>query len=261
MKKEYLILAVVILVLSAYLFFHKGNQDNYLLPEITKIDKSKITALAVEKEGKKIEFTKQGETWTLTDKKYPANMSRVNDMLDLFSTLKLSALVSEKEDFKRYELDESKTIKATALGDGAILLAFDIGKTAPTYNHTFVKLTDDKNVYHANENFRSHFDKSVDDFRDKKVLEFKEPDITTLTLEKDGITKKLVANEKESKEDSVKKQWAFEDGSILDKEVLSDLLSSLALLDCDTYETAVTKQEMQSKPFAVKIIASTTAPQ
>jgi len=260
MKKEYLILIAIILVLSAYLVFHKENQDNYTLPEITKIDRSKITALTVEKKGRKIEFKKQGDNWELTDKKYLAKQSNMNSMLDVFEKLKLSALVSEKGDLKRYELDEEMTIKAVAKDNDAILLEINIGKTAPTFNHTFIMLKNDKNVYHANDSFRTYFDKTVDEFRDKKVLEFKEEAITGLMLEKEGLSKTLVAKDTKTDKGKTNKQWAFADGSAVQEEALSDLISSLALLECNAYVPDVTKQSFESKAPVLKITVSDKTP-
>jgi hypothetical protein len=174
MKKEYLILVALILILGAYLLFHKENKNNYVLPKIAKIDISKITGLVIAKIQIPIEFTKKEGTWVITDKEYPADSSSVENMLDTLKTLKLSALVSEKEDLKRYELDDENVILVKAMNGQKIVFEFTIGKTAPSFNHTFVKLTSDKNIYQANGSFRAYFDKTLEDFRDKKVLEVKE---------------------------------------------------------------------------------------
>ena len=73
--------------------------------------------------------------------------------------------------------------------------SFDMGKTAPTYQHTFIKLPDNPNVYHARGNFRNSFDLTIDDMRDKTALSF-DPSI----IWKIGITKadqKMIATQTE----------------------------------------------------------------
>jgi len=170
MKKEYLILIALILILGAYLLFHKENKDNTILPEIIKIDISKITGLVIDKKEGPIKFTKKEGGWVLTDKEYPADSPSVENMLDTLKKLKLSALVSQKGDLKKYELDNENHIKVKAVNGQETLFEFTMGKTAPTFNHTFVMLTNDKNVYHANGSFRSYFDKSVEDFKEKKIV-------------------------------------------------------------------------------------------
>ena len=173
MKKEYLVLIALILIFSAYLLLHKENKDHNTLPEIEKIDTNKITGLIIDKKQGPIVFTKKEGKWTLTDKEYPADSHAVENMLDTFKDLKLSALVSQKRDLIRYELDAEKQIRVKILEGKKTVFELSIGKTAPTFNHTFVMLANDTNIYHANGSFRSDFEKTKDDFRDKKVLEFK----------------------------------------------------------------------------------------
>lgn len=174
MKKEYLILIALILILSGYLLFHKKNKATYVLPEIVKLDTAKITDIIINKKEGQIKFTKKEKVWILTDKAYPADSSSVENMLDTLKTLKLSALVSQKEDVKRYELDEENRIQVNVMNGQETLFEVTLGKTAPTFNHTFIMLKNDKNIYHANGNFRSYFDKTVEDFKEKKIVGPKE---------------------------------------------------------------------------------------
>ena len=177
MKKEYLILIVVIIFASSYLLLHKENRDNYKLPEIEDIDTSKLTGIIIKNSNGNIKFIKKGENWVLTDKKFPADSSSVQNMFDTLKTFKLTALVSQKKDLQRYELDEKKQVHIKLLENSKTIFEFTIGKLAPSFNHTFVMLSNDNNIYHAKGNFRGDFNQSLDDFRNKKVLEFPEKSI------------------------------------------------------------------------------------
>ena len=73
MKKEYFLLILAIIALSAYLFFHNKNQDNYLLPKITNIDKTKIESIEITQNNQTIRCFKDKGEWFVTENKYPVN--------------------------------------------------------------------------------------------------------------------------------------------------------------------------------------------
>jgi len=250
MKKEYLILVALILILGAYLLFYKGNKNNYVLPEIAKIDISKITQLVVTKNKEPIKFMKKEKSWVVTNKEYLADSSAVENMLDTLKNLKLSALVSLKQDLRRYELDDENQIQVKAMNGQKLIFEFTMGKTAPSFNHTFVRMAADKNVYHANGSFRSFFDKTVEDFRDKKVMEFKETSINQLIMEKDGISKTLVSKKDKAEKDIT---WHADDGTSVDKEAVSTLLSAVSFLKCEKYLSDPAKNKLEKEKPLCKI--------
>ena len=267
MKKEYLILILFILLFSAYLFLHKENKDLYTLPEINKIDTSQLTSLVLEKKDGAIRFTRKDKEWVLTDKEYPADSASVQSMLDALKTFKLSALVSEKQDVKRYELDDENRIIVKAKKGEEGVFEFSIGKTAPTRNHTFVMIQNDKNIYHANGNLKPNFDKTIEDFRDKKVLEFKEASLKRIMLEIDGKSKTLIPREaatEEKKEETPDKgkgslTWVSEEGGPIDHEGLANLLSTLSALQCQQYLESPDKTGLEkSKPLGKIILENET---
>ncbi len=247
MKKEYLILIFIILMLSAYLLLHKENKDNYTLPVIEKIDISKITEIRLDKEPESILFAKKNGQWVLTKKEYAADLRSIENMLDAFKTFKLTALVSQKGNLNRYELDEKKHIHVTVTDGARTVFEFTMGKTAPTFNHTFVMLADDSSIYHANGSFRSYFDKTADDFRDKKVLEFKEKSIRQFTIKKDGLSKTLISKQEKKDKDAPAVLWRYTDGSSADKETIGSLLSATAFLECDAYLKPNDKNDLLKK--------------
>lgn len=253
MKKEYLILIALILIFGAYLTFHKENKD-YTLPGIEKIDISQITGIVIDKDQGSIEFTRKEKDWVMTDKKYLADSSSMDNMLDTLKALKLSALVSQKGDLKRYELDDKTRIRVKIKKGADLILDFSIGKEAPSFNHTFIMIADDKNVYHANGSFRYYFDKTVEDLRDKKVFEFMEKAVKQFTIEKDGLSKTIISKEEKKENKETSPTWSFEDGTSADKEKISDLLSSISFLECEKYFDSSTKEKLiKGKPLC-KII-------
>ena len=235
MKKEYLILIALIIGLCAYLGLKKEDRIHYELPVLAKVDTSDIDRLEINKNDRSIVFKKTGEAWTLTDQNFPADASFVNKMLDIVKGLELSALVSEAGDLVRYELDPPNAVHVTAFSKEDEKRRFSIGKTAPSFNHTFVMLDKDKRIFQADKSFRNDFDKSADEFRDKLVMEFDAKDIRKITLERSGKTLVLTSVEKKEKDKAPEPQWQLEDGTRADQTAASDLLSSLAHLQCQEY--------------------------
>ena len=247
MKKEYLILALIIAGLCAYLVTHNDNRNNYSLPELKSVAGSDITSITIELKKGPIQITKTNGVWGITEKSYPADTDKINALVKTISNLKITALASEKGDLIRYQLDPENRIRVTAKGNAGNVRTFEVGKTAPSYNHTFVKLEGDDNIYHASGNFRRNFDTDVDALRDKKVLSFDENTIKEMEITTAGITRTLVASypqnatqvpppeEEVSPEDTTRKTWQFKDNSPCDEASIQKILSTLSSLECNAY--------------------------
>lgn len=249
MKKEYIILIILIIGLSAYLGLRKNDRVHYELPTIPQVDTARIDRVEISKADRLVILNKGEKGWTVTDKKFPVNPDDLEQMLGTLKEMKLSALVSGAKDLARYELDDIHAVTVKALAGKEVVRSFAIGKTAPSYNHTFIcldGLSDDKDrtVYQANGNFKSQFDKEAADFRDKKVLGFDPDSVKKMTLETQGKTITLVKaqaleitdqeKEKSTAEKAAPKEaiWKNEEGSVADQKSISDLLSSLSKLEC-----------------------------
>ena len=182
LKKEYILLAAVIIGLGAYLIFQKTDRTHYRLPEPSKISKDDISKIEIKTADRTIEIKKKDGEWVIGPKAYPADADRIREMLETIAALKLTALISESKNYVRYDLNEAKRLAVKAFSGNSLLREFDIGKTAPTYQHTFVKLAGDPNVYHARGYFRTKFDQSVDDLRDQRVLSFEKVQIKDVEI-------------------------------------------------------------------------------
>lgn len=258
MKKEYIILVVMILALSGYLVLKKENQQNYTLPEPMKIEQGKINKILITRENIPVELVREKELWVVSDKKFAADMNKVNELLDVIRNLKVSALISESGDTRRYELDDPQAIDVKVLKDKELLLSFKIGKTAPSGNHTFVMLAGDTKIYQADKNFQTEFNTSVDTLRDKQVLTFKESAIEQITLVKGGVTKNLTAVPATDNEKTV--SWKFEDGTTPANEALTNLLSSLSFLKCERFSDNLSKDELEKQSPLCTITIKDTLP-
>ncbi|MCF6248808.1 MAG: DUF4340 domain-containing protein [Desulfobacula sp.] len=266
MKKENIILAVVIAALSLYLATMNKDKTNYTLPELDEVKTSEITDIILSKNNQTIAIKKKGEVWVLTDKEYPANQSKIDNMLEVIKKIELTALVSEKKDLARYELDTINKISVQAKKADQLLRKVNVGKTASTYNHTFVTLEQDDKVYQAKGDFKSYFDKTITQLRDKSVLSLNPEKIKTILVSKNDITRTFeqelepALNKEENKENKAisvskekKKTWKFKNDQVADTTAMEDLINTLKNLECDQYTKIEQKDTFRNKQVISKI--------
>ena len=265
-KKEYIILLVIIIALSVYLFMRSTDRTHYQLPELTGLERGNITKIEILNEGDAIVLKKRDNQWYLEPKGYPADTGKVNNMLAVFETLSLAALVSESEDYQRYDLHPARRITAKAWKDDTLRRSLDIGKAAPSFRHTFVKLADDSRVYHANDNFRSKFEQTPDSLRDRGVLSFKAGDIQAVSITKDPVSVELVRKEvsiapavsqpekPETAPPAVAKfEWQDRSGKKVNDQNLKRLLTTLGSLKCTGYIDDRSKDSFSKPIYAVTL--------
>jgi hypothetical protein len=265
-KKEYLILILIIAGLSAYLLMRSSDRSHYQLPQIAGLEQKQITKIEISKEGHSIVLNKKDNRWYLDPPGYLVDANKVNDMLNVFETLTLTALVSDSKDYIRYDLDAGEKITVKAWQEDSLKRNFDIGKAASSFRHTFVKLNDDSRVFHARDNFRGKFDFTEDNLRDKSVLSFKLTDIQEIQINKDQTSLKLARtqipvefakSEQEKSENSaagaMKPGWQSPDGKQGDALSLNRLLTALAKLSCDAYITDRDKDAFSDPIYTVKL--------
>jgi len=253
MKKEYLILGLVILSLSLYLLFHSTEKTNYDLPELPRVDVEQITSIDIEKNGTIINFQRKDNAWTVSEENYPVDNTAIKTVLNVIKDLKMSALVSETRDLIRYDLDDKNGVKVTAKKGSELLRSFYVGKVAPTNNHTFVRLADSTLVYHALGNFRRDFDKDMEGFRSKKVFSLERESLTSLVVKKGDLKREFFIDKKEGKEGAP--LWKARDGKAVNIESLESLIADLADLECASY--SVDKKTSEDKAVLFSILVST----
>jgi len=265
-KKEYLILILIIAALSAYLFMRSFNRTHYQLPEIPSLDPNKITKIEISHKDVSIVLQKKDNQWYLDPPGYLADASRVKDMLRVLETFRLTALVSEAKDYSRYDLDPEKRINVKAwLGD-TLQRNFDIGKAAPSFRHTFVRLDDDSRIFHASDSFRSKFELTINNLRDKNVLSFKPADMHEIQINRDQTSIELVRSEvpvspsvsQNEKADTappaaLKFAWQSSDGKKGNDQNINRLLTALGSLRCEQYIDDRNKESFSNPIYTVKL--------
>ncbi len=266
-KKEYILLVLIILALSAYLYLRSTDRTLYEIPEVPDIAGEDITEIDITKPGGvTILLSKKDDKWFIKPQGFPADKETVDLMLPFLKEVTLTALVSEAKDYNRYDLGYDQKITVKVRTGDKLQRHLDVGKAAPSYRHTFVRLAGDKNVYHAKGNFRGNFDETIESLRDKTVLSFDKKEIReiqitkgdkTLTLKRKEVSDSADSNQKSDKEKKpdVKKKtvWLTPDGNEGDGSKVSSLLKTLADLECRKYIEDRKKEDLKDPIYMVRL--------
>ena len=224
----YSVMTVIVTALVLYIALRREDRVRYVLPEMSQVDASDISAIKIEGPVV-IELLKQGDMWIISPEGFAASQSEIDSMLEALSDFTITDLVSTAEFYDRYELDDERKLHITAKDSGNVVRSFDLGKRAPSYNHTYVRLDSDSKVYHAAADLRRIFDKDKEDLRDKKVLSFDRSTIVKIGVSllgrNFGIQKSTQQVQASSEEEEIR--WESSDGSDWDSEVIDDLLDRL----------------------------------
>ena len=259
MKKQYLIPVVLMLVLGAYIFLKDDNQTHYTLPTPPGVDTAQIDTLTLKGPELDLTFNKNKDQWTVGTENFPADGAAVKEMLNTLADLQITALASEKGDLRRYELDPDQAIEVTAMEGNASLIRIKVGKPSVSGNHTFVMLEGDKRIFHAARNFRSQFQRDLDQFRNKHIFSLKPDQVTQFTVEIHGVDRTFMAQPhkaSDKKADQPQKpglSFVAQDGDSVDQQALSDLMSSLSDLTCQGFPQAPAREELEKSAPICKI--------
>ena len=265
-KKEYIILALVIVALTVYLAMRTSDRTQYELPAVPPVVAKEISKLQITRDTVTIVINKKDDTWHIGPEEYLADDSQVKNMLSAIENLTLTALVSESKNYPLYDLTAEKRINVKAWQGENLKRDVDLGKTASSFRHTFVKIAGDERVYHARGNFRNNFDFNVDDLRDKLVLALNAADILqiqvagnqrSLTLNKTPASVVVAGTQTEKKTEATPEPkepvWQAADGRPVDETVVEQILNTASKLRCEKFITDRRQDEFASPLYTLQL--------
>lgn len=263
-KKEYILLALLIASSVGYLVFQRADRMHYKLPVLEQVKADSISSIEIGREGKTTVLKRQDKTWLITPQNWRADQTKVSEMLEALAHLTVTDLVSETRDYDRYELDNGK--KATIRAFAGTVLRRDIivGKAAPTYNHTYAMLPGDTRVYLVSGDIPRTFLVPPSDMRDMLVLSLTPPDIARIEIDHNGKKTTLIRSEAlQDKTGNVSKgetdgkakliTWHTETGRTVDKSEVDTFLAGLAKVYCGEYLDDAVKVDLKN-PLTVLVM-------
>lgn len=189
MKKfsnKFLLIALVILIGIFVLsrVFRASRLDSNIRKELVRLDTARVTEVRIKSsatEGEELKLIKSGTNWKVVSgmKEAVTEPGVVNSMLGVAMNLNVQRLVSrKKEKWEAFEVGESST--RVTIFDGSKKLAdFRVGKFGFPQGqqgngiqgmYTYVRLTNEDEVYTSEGFIASHFNRSFDQWRDKTFL-------------------------------------------------------------------------------------------
>jgi len=243
---EIIVIVTIIVLALTYLLFKKTDRIHYKVPELKVLKTKDIEKVVITKSNGRVVLKKVGSDWLIGDEGYKTDSGKVNMLIKTVSELKLTTLVSKTENYYKYELDNKNKINVKVFGNGKIIREFDVGKVASTRDHTNVKLLDNKNVYHMRGSVKIVFNKSMDDFRDKKIFTVDRDQINKIAFHMNGkellLNKTIIHAEKDKKSgkskdtsSKVETEWTLNNKKVNNSKINS-ILSNVTSIECDKYD-------------------------
>src|SRR5208337_3817895 len=137
-KKEYILLALLIASSIAYLVFERTDRVHYTLPKLKAVKTDEITKIEMTHAGSRIALTKKDNSWYISPNNWRADQTKISEMLDKLSGLIVTDLVSESKTYERYALDDKNKLVLKAYSSNVLKRELDVGKAATTNQHTYI---------------------------------------------------------------------------------------------------------------------------
>jgi len=127
----------------------------------------------------------ENDTCYVGAKKYPANETAVDGMVEAISSIKVLdkvAVANNDAALARYELNEGKCTTVVAKKGDKVLRTLVIGKDSTTGSQGYILLDGGKDVYLATGNLSGSLKKTVNELRSRGVLNLDKNDISGVTV-------------------------------------------------------------------------------
>ena len=262
-KLAFLFVFLLVLVVLVLLKDQKKGKDTFRT-DLFETDTAEITALIIHPKASQNElFTlvKEKSVWLLKsgDKEYSADAGMVKEMLRTLNDLQATRVAAtDKDRWKEFEVDDSSATKVLVKKGKKVVSTLYLGKfsyampknTNPYdyYNRqpkisTYVKIGDEKYVYVVEGFLSMVFNRSINDFRNKTIIQSNQNDWKRLTFSYPADSSFTLIKEKGS--------W-YLDGTMIDSAQAYAYLSSIAWV---TSEDFVDEQKpVSGKPeYSLKI--------
>jgi len=186
--KKVLIFALVFISLAAiYIFMEtpNGKRDKKEQPGfLFEGFKMESAALVKVKSAEKGEFvlTRNEKSWTVKNngKTYTAAADAVEKLLDAVTEMKIETVASKNaKNFDSFEVTEKNGIEISILDSSKSSMAsLVIGKSGPDLFSTYIRNRASDQVILTTGMLKNDFGRDLNEWRDKKVYDFKSGDIT-----------------------------------------------------------------------------------
>ena len=181
----FVVLAIVVLVLENP--FGKSAYDKKIetaTPLFPNFDKEQVTKIEIIATGETTTLSKQESAWGVASMdNYPADSEGVAELLTKVGEVKNTQRVSSNPE-KQAEFEVDSTGVEAKLMDvnDKVLAHLFVGKITPGFLSSYVRAADSDDVYVAQGNLQSVFNKGTRTWKDRSIFDFNKGIVTELNI-------------------------------------------------------------------------------
>lgn len=184
-----LLLAVIFLLLGAYVYFYelkKGKEEEG--ERLLSFNEDEVESIILSYPQQEIQLKKgPSKKWKITQPlQVAADESTISGILATLNTSKVNRTIEENpspRDLKAFGLDKPQVKVSITLQMEESLPTILVGGKTPVGNSAYVKREGEPAVFLTNALLRSSLDKKLYDFRNKTIIELKGDAVKQLTLQ------------------------------------------------------------------------------
>lgn len=194
MSRRTVVYLVVLALLGVLLVVQRTRPQGptpiaFKLPAVAEADATRLVLTSGEK---KVVLVKQGASWQQESPlPWPADATAVGGVIKAFEKeIPMDFRVSSNpEDQTTYELTEAEALKLELFTKSADTpeIAVYIGKSGPM-GTSFIRPVGSADIYRAKVGAKARFERSAEDWRDKRVLIVDEAQVNAVKIEGAGLT-------------------------------------------------------------------------
>lgn len=197
LSNKILLIGLVVLVgiFVASRFFRSPGLESNLRKDLLKLDTATISEVRIlpsKEHQEELRLTRLGNDWKINkgNRQEPTSKTSVNGLLISLAGIKAERLASrKKEKWEEFNVGDNST-HVTVYADGNKMVDFHVGKLGFTQNgggnfggsYTYVRLSDENEVYTVEGFLESTFNNGFDDWRDKTLLKLSKEEITKISF-------------------------------------------------------------------------------
>jgi len=183
-KSSKILIAVLIFLGAVYAVqrFTSTNSTTETSKPFDGVDTAKITDIAIHS-GVDLEMSRQDKRWMITSPvHFPVSSGQISLFLSRIASDPVASVVAENlSDSSAYGLDAS-AISLQVMQSNGKKMALRVGNVTPDFDGCYVQIAGSDKVLNLSTNLRSLAGESLTDWRDKKVFNFREDDISNVDI-------------------------------------------------------------------------------
>jgi hypothetical protein len=186
-NKTYWLLGILIIFIVIAYFItsehgEKSTTDQKFDKQFFQIDSSQVDKIELVQKGKKTTLVKSNFSWRLSEPvDYLAQLQFVGMLLSDLKNYKIDVRVSSNvESQNKYGFGDTNEVKLTVYQKGVMIGSMQIGNSALGPNQTYIKKTDDKDIFLAGGLLKNNFSRTDQQWRVLEIFALPKPQIKSV---------------------------------------------------------------------------------